>query len=108
MYFKTSEKHEALRAQIREFAEAEIKPFAFQWDTDNEFPREVIKKMAQKGWMGIHYPKEYGGAGLDIISYAIAVEELAHYIAYQKQQVYNQLIWMKWNYSGARKSAVRY
>ena len=77
MYFKTSEKHEALRAQIREFAEAEIKPFAFQWDTDNAFPREVIQKMAAKGWLGIPYPKEYGGAGLDIISYAIAVEELA-------------------------------
>ena len=77
MYFKTSAEHEALRAKIRAFAESEIKPYTFLWDKENHFPREVVEKMAENGWMGLPYPKEYGGAGLDIISYAIAVEELS-------------------------------
>lgn len=77
MLFNTSEAHEALRADIRQFAEAEVKPYAFQWDQNNEFPTEVVKAMGERGWMGIPYPKEYGGAGLDALSYAIAVEELS-------------------------------
>jgi butyryl-CoA dehydrogenase len=77
MLFRCSEEHEKLRQEIREFAEKEVKPYAFQWDRENQFPREVVKKMGQRGWMGIPYPKEYGGAGLDVISYAIAVEELS-------------------------------
>ncbi|MCI1306043.1 MAG: acyl-CoA dehydrogenase family protein [Lachnospiraceae bacterium] len=77
MLFQCSEAQEKLREEIREFAEKEVKPYAFQWDRDNTFPREVVKKMGERGWMGIPYPKEYGGAGLDVISYAIAVEELS-------------------------------
>ena len=46
-------------------------------DQNNEFPEEAVKKLGKLGWMGIPYPKEYGGAGLDALSYAIAVEELA-------------------------------
>ena len=46
-------------------------------DQENKFPSDAIKKLADMGMMGIPYPKEYGGAGLDIISYAIAVEELS-------------------------------
>lgn len=75
--YKTTEEHEKLRAEIREFAEKEVKPNAFMWDQNNTFPTEVVKKMAEKGWMGIPFPKEYGGAGLDVNSYAIAVEELS-------------------------------
>ena len=75
--YKTTDEHEALRKSIREFAEAEIKPIAFAMDQANEFPNEVVKKMGENGWMGIPYSKEYGGAGLDAISYAIAVEELS-------------------------------
>jgi len=77
MRFKTSEAHEELRAIIREFAEAEVKPLAFMMDQNNEFPHEAIKKLGEMGYMGIPFPKEYGGAGLDSLSYAIAVEELA-------------------------------
>ena len=77
MLFKTTEQHEALRAQIRAFAEAEVKPQAFLMDKENQFPDEAIRKLGEMGLMGIPYPKEYGGAGLDIISYAIAVEELS-------------------------------
>ncbi len=46
-------------------------------DQENKFPLEQIHKLADMGMMGIPYPKEYGGAGLDVISYAIAVEELS-------------------------------
>lgn len=77
MYFKTTDAHEAFRKQIRRFAEAEVKPQAFMMDQNNEFPAEAVKKLAEMNLMGIPYPKEYGGAGLDVMSYAIAVEELA-------------------------------
>lgn len=77
MLFKTTEAHEEFRAKIRAFAEEEVKPIAFMLDQKNEFPTEAIKKLGKMGLMGIPYPKEYGGAGLDVISYAIAVEELA-------------------------------
>ena len=75
--FQTTAAHEELRAKIRSFAEEEIKPLAFLMDQNNEFPEEAVKKLGKLGWMGIPYPKEYGGAGLDALSYAIAVEELA-------------------------------
>jgi butyryl-CoA dehydrogenase len=77
MFFKTREQHENLRAKIREFAEEEVKPIAFMLDQENKFPTSIITKLAEMGMMGIPYPKEYGGAGLDVISYAIAVEELS-------------------------------
>lgn len=77
MFFKTTEQQEALRARVREFAETEVKPYTLLFDRDNEFPTEAIKKFGQMGLMGIPYPKEYGGAGLDVMSYAIAVEELS-------------------------------
>lgn len=77
MLFKTTEQHEALRAKVREFAETEVKPIAFMLDQQNEFPTEAIKKFGEMGMMGLPYPKEYGGAGLDTLSYTIAVEELS-------------------------------
>lgn len=77
MYFKTTEAHELFRQKVRKFAEEEVKPIAFMLDQNNEFPTEAIKKMGEMEMMGIPYPKEYGGAGLDVMSYAIAVEELS-------------------------------
>ena len=77
MLFKTTAEHEALRAKVREFAESEVKPIAFMLDKNNEFPTEALKKLGEMDLMGIPYPKEYGGAGLDALSYAIAVEELS-------------------------------
>lgn len=77
MFFKTTEQHENLRMKIREFAEEEIKPITFMLDQENKFPLDIINKLADMEIMGIPYSKEYGGAGLDVISYAIAVEELA-------------------------------
>ena len=77
MLFQTTQAHEELRKKVREFAEAEVKPLAFTMDQNNEFPDEAVKKMGEMGLMGLPYPKEYGGAGLDVLSYAIAVEELS-------------------------------
>jgi alkylation response protein AidB-like acyl-CoA dehydrogenase/rubredoxin len=77
MLFKTTEEHEALRAQVRAFALSDVKPIAFMLDKESQFPTDAVKQMTKNGWMGIPFPKEYGGAGLDYISYAIAVEELA-------------------------------
>ena len=77
MLFQTTPAHEELRAKIRAFAEEEVKPIAFLMDQQNEFPEEAVRKLGEMGLMGIPYPKEYGGAGLDVLSYAIAVEELS-------------------------------
>ena len=77
MLFKTTDKHEALRKKVREFAEEKVKPIAFDLDKNNKFPEDIVKEMGENGWMGIPYPEEYGGAGLDVISYAIVVEELS-------------------------------
>ncbi len=77
MFFKTTEKHEDFRAKIREFAETEVKPQVFMLDQESKFPTEAIEKLGKMGVLGTPYLKKYGGLGLDILSYAIAVEELS-------------------------------
>lgn len=77
MLFKTTQQHEELRAKVRAFAEEKVKPLTFLLDKENEFPTEAVTELGKMGLMGIPYPKEWGGMGLDVISYAIAVEELA-------------------------------
>jgi alkylation response protein AidB-like acyl-CoA dehydrogenase len=72
-----SEKHEKFRTKIREFAEAEIEPVSALIDEKAEFPRENMKKLGEMGILGMVVPEEYGGTGDDMISYAIAVEELS-------------------------------
>ncbi|MDF2838883.1 MAG: acyl-CoA dehydrogenase/protein FixB [Evtepia sp.] len=77
MLFTITQQQELLRAKVRTFAEEEIRSLAFLMDKENEFPDDAVAKLGKMGLMGIPFPKEYGGAGLDMISYAIAVEELA-------------------------------
>ena len=72
-----SEDHDQVRHLVREFAEAEIRPVARQHDLDCSFPWENIKKMGELGFMGIPWPSELSGAGMDYLSYIIALEELA-------------------------------
>ena len=75
LYF--NKEHEALRQQVREFAEAEIAPVATQLDAESRFPWENVKKMAAMGLFGVNVPQELGGLGLDYISYILVIEELA-------------------------------
>lgn len=77
MNYATTKQQEEIRQKVREFAENEIKPIAFMLDQENEFPGEAVKKMGELNFMGLPFPKEYGGAGGDVVSYAIAVEELS-------------------------------
>jgi alkylation response protein AidB-like acyl-CoA dehydrogenase/rubredoxin len=77
MLFATTQQQEELRTKVRAFAEEAVKPLTFLMDKENEFPDDAVADLGKMGLMGIPYPKEYGGAGLDMISYAIAVEELA-------------------------------
>jgi alkylation response protein AidB-like acyl-CoA dehydrogenase len=68
--------HESLRDAARRFAEKEIAPIAGHFDETGEFPFETVKKMGALGLMGIEVPEEYGGAGLDTVAYALALEEI--------------------------------
>jgi len=77
MDFKLSKEQEMLRKLFRDFAQNEVKPLAAQVDEEEMFPEETVKKMAKLGMLGIYFPKQYGGAGADVLSYAMCVEELA-------------------------------
>jgi short-chain 2-methylacyl-CoA dehydrogenase len=74
--FDLSEEHELLRRTVREFAEERIAPVAEELDREHRFPYELVAALAELGLMGVPIPEEYGGAGGDTLSYAIAVEEL--------------------------------
>ncbi|HWQ13840.1 MAG TPA: acyl-CoA dehydrogenase family protein [Roseiflexaceae bacterium] len=77
MEFDLTEEQQAVRRMVREFAEKEIAPRARHVDESGEFPAETFRKMGELGLMGIPFPEEYGGAGADAVSAAIAVEEVA-------------------------------
>ncbi len=77
MDFSLSKEHEMARQLFKEFAENEVKPLAQEIDQEHRFPRETVEKMAKYGFMGIPVPKEYGGQGCDILTYAMCVEELS-------------------------------
>jgi short/branched chain acyl-CoA dehydrogenase len=74
--FDLSDEHELIRRTVREFAEERIAPVAEELDREHRFPYELVAELAELGLMGIPLPEEYGGAGGDTLSYAIAVEEL--------------------------------
>ncbi len=77
MEFKLTPDHEAIIADVRAFAKKEIAPFAAEIDAESKFPAEIIKKMAELGYMGINIPEEYGGAGLDDVYKVLVVREIA-------------------------------
>ena len=77
MDFHLTNEQQMLRKMYREFAEIEVKPLAEEIDEEERFPMETVEKMAKLGMLGIYFPKEYGGAGGDVLSYAMCVEELA-------------------------------
>jgi len=75
--FQLSDEHELLRSTVRDFAEQVVAPQAEALDHEGRFPYDIVRGMADLGIMGITIPEEFGGAGADTLSYAIAVEELA-------------------------------
>ena len=77
MDFHLTKEQLLVRKMYRDFAENEVKPLAAEIDEEERFPMETVEKMAKLGMMGIYFPKEYGGAGADVLSYAMCVEELA-------------------------------
>jgi alkylation response protein AidB-like acyl-CoA dehydrogenase len=77
MDFKFSEQHELLRQSVREYCAREIRPHARDWDESERFPLEIVPRLAEIGLLGIRVPEAYGGAGMDVTAYAIAVEECA-------------------------------
>ena len=77
MDFGLSKKHEMARNLFKEFAENEVKPLAQEVDETEKFPTGTVEKMAKYGFLGIPVPKELGGQGCDILTYAMCVEELS-------------------------------
>src|SRR5437660_933331 len=77
MDFQLSEEQALIRDTAREFAQAEVAPRAAELDQRSEFPYEAVTKMAELGLMGLPIPEEFGGAGADTLSYAVAVEEIS-------------------------------
>ena len=76
MDFDLSDEHQLLRDTVRAFAEKRIAPVAEELDREHRFPYDLVAELAELGLMGIPIPEDYGGAGGDTLSYAIAIEEL--------------------------------
>lgn len=81
MSFALTEEHQMIRAMVRGFARSEIEPTASARDRTGEFPGEILKKMGELGLLGMNVPTEYGGAGVDTISYSLALQEVAYVCA---------------------------
>ena len=77
MEFFLSEEQKMLQQQVRDFATNELEPGALELDEAEEFSKENFRKAVQLGLTGITTPAEYGGSGLDHVSYAVAIEEIS-------------------------------
>ncbi len=76
--FQLSDEHLQIRDMARDFARAEILPGAGARDHSHEFPTELIAKLSELGFMGMFIPEDLGGAGLDVLSYVLALEEVCY------------------------------
>ncbi|MDX6388888.1 MAG: short-chain 2-methylacyl-CoA dehydrogenase, partial [Gaiellaceae bacterium] len=76
MNFDLDSEHELVRSTVRDFAQQRVAPVAEELDRESRFPYELVGELAELGLMGMTIPEEYGGAGTDTLSYAIAIEEL--------------------------------
>jgi short-chain 2-methylacyl-CoA dehydrogenase len=74
--FDLDQEHELVRSTVRDFAQQRVAPVAEEIDRESRFPYDLVSELAELGLMGMTIPEEYGGAGTDTVSYAIAVEEL--------------------------------
>jgi butyryl-CoA dehydrogenase len=77
MDFELSQDHKVLQGSVRDFVAKEVKPLAIQIDENHAIPDDLVKKLSAMGLLGSYLPEAYGGAGLDILSYAIVVEEVS-------------------------------
>ncbi|HHM24228.1 MAG TPA: acyl-CoA dehydrogenase family protein, partial [Bacteroidetes bacterium] len=77
MEFELTEEHKMVRQTARSFAQDVLAKDAAERDEKEEFPYEAVKQMGELGFMGIAIPEQYGGAGMDHISYVIMMEEIA-------------------------------
>ena len=73
MNFDLDSEHELVRKTVREFAEQRVAPVAEELDRESRFPYELVAELGELGLMGMTIPEQYGGAGADTVSYAIAV-----------------------------------
>jgi len=77
MDFELNDEQQMIRKMVREFAEKELAPRAAEVDAQGQFPWEAIRKMGELGLLGLNVPEAYGGVGADMVSYALAIEEIA-------------------------------
>jgi alkylation response protein AidB-like acyl-CoA dehydrogenase len=77
MDFDLTDEQKMLKKTVRDFAEKEIKPTRAEFDENEEYPIDILRRLGEMGIMGMSVPPEYGGSGADVISYAIAIEELS-------------------------------
>ncbi|MFY3745797.1 acyl-CoA dehydrogenase [Anaeromyxobacter sp. Red801] len=77
MDIQLTEEQRQVRDLCREFADRELRPNARRWDRDHEFPAAAVKQLGEMGLMGVAVPAEWGGAGMDNVSYALAMEEIS-------------------------------
>jgi butyryl-CoA dehydrogenase len=77
MNFELSQDHKVLQESVRDFVNKEIKPIAIKTDEEHMIPDALVRKMGEMGYLGSYLPEEYGGAGLDMLSYAIVIEEVS-------------------------------
>ncbi|MGD2126070.1 MAG: acyl-CoA dehydrogenase [Desulfobacteraceae bacterium] len=78
MPYELTEEQKMIRAMVRDFARSEILPTAAERDRSKEFPGEILRKMGELGLLGMNVPPEYNGAGVDTISYSVALQEVAY------------------------------
>ncbi|MBW2128019.1 MAG: acyl-CoA dehydrogenase [Deltaproteobacteria bacterium] len=81
MAYQLTEEQKMIQAMVRDFARSEIMPTASERDKTREFPREILRQMGELGLMGMNVPVEYGGAGVDTVSYSLALQEVAYVCA---------------------------
>ena len=76
--FELNESQKMVRVMARDFAQKEIIPNVQQWEKEGCYPKDIVRKMGELGFLGVFIPEEYGGSGLDYLSYGIICEEIAY------------------------------
>src|SRR5216683_7978669 len=81
MDFELSDEQRQICSTLAEFAEHEIKPYSAKWDKEDTFPRHVVEKLGELGFLGVAFPEKYGGGGADTLSQVLVVEGISRYDA---------------------------